>query len=184
MPRQAILDRLSISVYFQRESVVRRLFYLCLMIWREKLILLLATWFRVGYLPHMPGTWGSLAALPLWWVLQPLAPPAYGLVVLLLVVGSIYLSGQAEILLQQQDSPAIVVDEVVGQLIALAGCPFNFYAVVLAVILFRGFDIFKPFPIGLINSRLHGGLGIVLDDIVAGMYAGLILVIMIKWMSS
>ncbi len=120
------------------------------MIWREKLILLLATWFRVGYLPHMPGTWGSLAALPLWWVLQPLAPPAYGLVVLLLVVGSIYLSGQAEILLQQQDSPAIVVDEVVGQLIALAGCPVNFYAVVLAVILFRGFDIFKPFPIGLI----------------------------------
>ncbi len=154
------------------------------MIRREKLILLLATWFRVGYLPHMPGTWGSLAALPLWWLLQHLDPPAYGLVVLLLAVGSIYLSGRAEIFLQQKDSPAIVIDEVVGQLITLAGCPLDFFAVGLAVILFRIFDIFKPFPIGLINARLRGGLGIVLDDVVAGIYSGLILVILIKWTSS
>jgi phosphatidylglycerophosphatase A len=153
------------------------------MIWREKFILFLATWFRVGYLPHMPGTWGSLAALPLWWFLQPMALPAYGLAVLLLMVGSIYLSGRAEILLQQADPPVIVIDEVVGQLITLAGCPLNFYAVGLGVILFRVFDIVKPFPIGLINARLKGGLGIVLDDVVAGVFAGLILVILITWTS-
>jgi phosphatidylglycerophosphatase A len=149
---------------------------------REKLILLLATWFRVGHLPHMPGTWGSLAALPLWWLLQPLNSVAYGLTVTLLGVAGIYLSGRAELYLQQADSPVIVIDEVVGQLIALAGCPVNVYAVGLGLVLFRLFDIFKPFPIGLINARLHGGLGIVLDDVVAGLYAGLILVILIKWL--
>ena len=152
------------------------------MIWREKLILLLATWFRVGYLPHMPGTWGSLAALPIWWLLQHLSPLHYGLVVFLFGIGAVYLSGRAEILLQQKDSPTIVIDEVVGQLITLAACPVNFYAVGLAVLLFRIFDIVKPFPIGLINARLGGGLGIVLDDVVAGMYAGLILFILVKLM--
>lgn len=154
------------------------------MLWRENLILVLATWFRVGYLPGMPGTWGSLAALPLWWLLRHLTPAAYLLVVLLLGAGSIYLCGRAEVLLQRQDSPAIVIDEVVGQLIALAGCPAdNIYALGLGLVLFRIFDILKPFPIGLINARLHGGLGIVLDDVVAGIYAGLILVILIAWIS-
>ena len=151
------------------------------MVWRSKLILFLATWFRVGCLPYMPGTWGSLAALPLWWLLQPLGPLHYGLAVLLLGIGSIYLSGRAESILQQADSPIIVIDEVVGQLIALAGCPLNVYAVGLAVIFFRVFDIFKPFPIGLINDRWRGGLGIVMDDVVAGIYAGLILVILRAW---
>jgi phosphatidylglycerophosphatase A len=102
---------------------------------------------------------------------------AYGLVVLLLGAGSIYLSHRAEMLLGQPDSPVIVIDEVVGQLIALAACPVNFFAVGLGVLLFRAFDIFKPFPIGLINDRLGGGLGIVLDDVIAGIYAGLILII-------
>jgi phosphatidylglycerophosphatase A len=152
------------------------------MIRREKLILCLATWFKVGHLPHMPGTWGSLAALPLWWLLQHLGPLGYGLAVVLFGVVSVYLSGRAEIYLQQPDASAIVIDEVVGQLIALAACPVSFYAVGLGVVLFRLFDIFKPFPIGLINSRLKGGLGIVLDDVVAGIYAGYILVILVRWM--
>jgi phosphatidylglycerophosphatase A len=150
---------------------------------REKQILLWATWFRVGHLPYMPGTWGSLAAVPLWWLLQHLGLLGYGLLVMLFGVVSIYLSGRAEICLQQPDAPVIVIDEVVGQLIALAGCPVNFYAVGLNVVLFRLLDIFKPFPIGLINARLGGGLGIVLDDVVAGIYAGLSLYILIKWIS-
>jgi phosphatidylglycerophosphatase A len=150
---------------------------------REKLILLLATWFRVGHLPHMPGTWGSLAALPLWWLLQPLGPATYGMTVILLGIASIYLSGRAELYLQQPDSPVIVIDEVVGQLIALAGCPVSAWAVGLGVVLFRFFDIVKPFPIDHINARLHGGLGIVLDDIVAGLYAGLILFVFRQWIS-
>jgi len=129
----------------------------------------------------MPGTWGSLAALPLWWLLQPLGLLHYVLAVLLLGIGSIYLSGRAETILQRADPPIIVIDEVVGQLIALAGCPLNVYALGLSVILFRVFDIFKPFPIGLINDRWRGGLAIVLDDVVAGIFAGLILVILRAW---
>jgi phosphatidylglycerophosphatase A len=151
---------------------------------REKLILILATWFGVGNLPLMPGTWGSLAALPLWWLLQPLDLPGYGLAMVLLGSVSIYLSGRAEVYLQRSDAPAIVIDEVVGQLITLTGCPFNLFSVGLGVVLFRVFDIFKPFPIGLINSRISGGLGIVLDDVVAGVYAGVILVILIRLSSS
>lgn len=150
---------------------------------QEKSILFLATWFGTGYLPQMPGTWGSLAALPLWVLLQHLGALGYSLAVVLLGVAGIYLSGRAELYLHQADSPVIVIDEVVGQLIALAACPVNFSAVVVGVVLFRIFDIVKPFPIGLINARLAGGLGIVLDDVVAGIYAGLILCVLIKWIS-
>lgn len=150
---------------------------------RDRLLLVLATWFGSGYLPYMPGTWGSLAALPLWWLLQPVSLSHYCLTVLLLGIGSIYLSGRAEALLQQADAPVIVIDEVVGQLIALAGCPRDMYAVGLAVVLFRLFDIVKPFPIGLINDRWRGGPGIVLDDVVAGIYAGLLLGILRTWIS-
>jgi phosphatidylglycerophosphatase A len=153
------------------------------MIWRERLILLLATWFGSGHLPCMPGTWGSLAALPLWWLLQHLGTLGYCLTVALFAVAGIYISGLAEVYIQQADPPVIVIDEVVGQLIALAGCPVNFYLAVLGLALFRLFDIFKPFPIGLINTRLTGGLGIVLDDAVAGLYAGLILCVLANWIS-
>jgi phosphatidylglycerophosphatase A len=151
------------------------------MSWREKLILLLATWFGVGNLPLMPGTWGSLAALPLWWLLQHLDPMGYGLAVVSFGAISIYLSGRAEIYLQQADAPVIVIDEVVGQLITLAGCSVNVFHVGIGLVLFRLFDIFKPFPIGHINSRWEGGLGIVLDDVVAGIYAGIILFILIRY---
>jgi phosphatidylglycerophosphatase A len=148
---------------------------------RDKLILLLATWFWSGRLPYMPGTWGSLAALPLWWLLQPLSLGYYSLVMLLLALSSVYLCDRAEVIVQQADPPVIVLDEVVGQLIALAGCPPQVSAVGLAVILFRLFDIVKPFPIGLINDRWRGGLGIVMDDVLAGVFAGLLSAILRAW---
>lgn len=148
------------------------------MLWREKLVLLLATWFGVGHLPFMPGTWGSLAALPLWWLLQPLGLMGYGLAVVFLAAGSIWVSGRAESYLQQADAPVIVIDEVVGQLITLAGCSGTLFEVGMGLALFRLFDISKPFPIGLINDRVGGGLGIVLDDVLAGIYAGIILAVL------
>lgn len=149
---------------------------------RERLILWLATWFGVGRLPGLPGTWGSLAALPLWWLLQPLSPAAYGLALVCLGLAGIYLSGRAAAGLGQADPPVIVIDEVVGQLLALAPCPAEWYAVALGVALFRCFDILKPFPIGTINDRLHGGLGIVLDDVAAGLVAGLVLGLLLQVM--
>ncbi len=149
---------------------------------QDKLTLLLATWFGVGNLPFMPGTWGSVAALPLWWLLQHLGPLGYASAVIFLGAAGIYLSGRAAGCLNQADAPVIVIDEVVGQLITLAPCPVNWAAVGLGVILFRFFDILKPFPIGAIDSRLRGGLGIVLDDVVAGLYAGLALFALLKVM--
>lgn len=149
---------------------------------QDKLIVLLASWFGAGRLPLAPGTWGSLAVLPLWWLLQPLSILKYSLTIIVLIIGGIYLSGRAEALLKQHDAPVIVIDEVVGQLIALAGCPRNVFFMLMSLALFRLFDIVKPFPAGLINTRLTGGLGIMLDDVVAGLYAWLVLTALIRFM--
>lgn len=141
------------------------------MVWTRKLILGLATGGGVGYLPLMPGTWGSLAAVPLWWLLAGLKPGTYGALLLGLIVVSSYAAGQAETYLSQTDAPAIVIDEVVGLLITLAGRPRQLGWVIGGLLLFRVMDIWKPFPINIINAKIKGGFGVVLDDVLAGVYA-------------
>jgi len=145
-------------------------------------MVLLATWFGVGRLPLMPGTWGSLAALPLWWLLSPANGLVYSGIIVGLTALAIYSCGQAEIAIGRQDAPEIVFDEVVGQLIALAGCSGSLGQIMVGVFLFRSFDIFKPWPIGWVNDRLTGGLGIVLDDVLAGVGAGISLVVLSRWL--
>jgi phosphatidylglycerophosphatase A len=149
---------------------------------RPNFSVLLATWFGVGRLPGMPGTWGSLAALPLWWLLSSLSCWPYLGAVALLAGAAVPLCGQAEATLARPDAPEIVLDEVVGQLVALTGCNGSAGQIVLGVLLFRGLDIVKPFPINWANERVPGGLGIVLDDVLAGMGAGLSLVVLSKWL--
>jgi phosphatidylglycerophosphatase A len=137
----------------------------------KKLLLGLATGGGVGYLPLMPGTWGSLAAVPLWWLLADLKPGTYGALLLGLLVVGIYAAGQAESYLGQTDAPAIVIDEVVGLLITLAGRPRQLWWVLGGLLLFRVMDIWKPFPINIINARVKGGFGVMMDDVLAGVYA-------------
>lgn len=146
------------------------------------LSVLLATWFGVGRLPGMPGTWGSLAALPLWWLLTSLSFWPYLGTVALLAGAAVFICGQAETTLARPDAPEIVLDEVVGQLMAWSGCTGSWGQVVLGVLLFRGFDILKPFPISWANTRVPGGLGIVLDDVLAGIGAGISLVVLSRWL--
>jgi phosphatidylglycerophosphatase A len=140
---------------------------------------LLATWFGSGLLPGAPGTWGSLAALPAAAAVGALAGSA-GLVAA--ATALLALGGWASHLVAHasgtKDAGAIVVDEVVGQwlTLGLAGAaPFDPFAYAAGFALFRLCDIVKPWPASWADRRLSGGIGIMADDVIAGVYAALIL---------
>ncbi len=145
---------------------------------KAKLILFLATGFCSGKIPAAPGTFGSLMGLLVCYPLSFLSrleamPVLAGLAGL-----SILVAGRAEALLNQKDPGCIVIDEINGMAFALAGLPFSWPNVLAGFILFRILDILKPFPIGNLQKRFSGGLGIVIDDLVAGIITNLILNIM------
>ena len=133
---------------------------------------LLATWFGSGLLPRAPGTWGSLAALPfglvLFWLSGPVGLLAASAVVFALGLWAARGYEQAAAV---KDPGAIVIDEVVGQWIALVPAGLNPLGVVLAFVLFRVFDIAKPWPVGWADRHLKGAFGIMADDVIAGLYA-------------
>ena len=146
------------------------------------LILTLATWGGVGFLPFMPGTWGTLAALPLWYHLAQTGPWGYGLGVAALIALGLLVSGPAQEILGRTDHPAIVVDEVAGLLITLAGVPPTWEHAVLGLVIFRTLDILKPFPIRRLGEGGNGGLEVMADDVAAGVIGRLVLeVVMIFW---
>lgn len=135
----------------------------------------LATMGGAGYLPGMPGTWGSLAALPVWWLLQrSFSPWGYLGAWLSLLAVSLWAAGQAWDMLGESDHPAIVLDEALGLLIALAWVPPKWSWVLLGFTLFRIFDIMKPFPLKYLE-QLPGGWGVVMDDVAAGLAARVVL---------
>lgn len=145
--------------------------------WR-RFILFLATLGGAGYLPGMPGTWGSLAALPLWWLMQRyLGFQGYAFAWLVLLAVSLWVAGEAWNILGETDHPAIVLDEVMGLLAALAWVPPKWPWVVLGFALFRIFDMAKPFPLKHLE-QLPGGFGVVLDDVAAGAAARMILALL------
>lgn len=132
-----------------------------------------------GYLPRAPGTWGSLVGVGLWFGLRRLELTPYAVVVAVLFIIGTACAGAAEKILDRGDPGIVVIDEIVGQLIALAAAPHHPAAALAGFLLFRFFDILKPFPVGWLDNRLHGGLGIMLDDVAAGLYA--LLVLHITW---
>jgi phosphatidylglycerophosphatase A len=137
--------------------------------WRNP-IHLLAFGLGSGAAPRAPGTFGTLAAVPLYLLLQPLAPLPYLLLVLLLFLLGIWLCGRTSRDLGVHDHGGIVWDEWVGLLITLWMAPPGWYWLLAGFCLFRFFDILKPWPIGLLDRQVSGGLGIMLDDVLAGIY--------------
>lgn len=138
----------------------------------DKLSKLLATFFYVGYFPVAPGTAGSAVGLLLYVFLRNNVW-LYGLVTLLIVGLGFLVSSRAELIFGRHDPGEIVIDEVAGILIALFLFPFKFPLAILAFFIFRGLDAFKPPPADRLE-KLPGSLGIMLDDIVAGVYTYLV----------
>jgi len=129
----------------------------------------IATCFKVGYLPLAPGTWGSVFAILLWWVLlKDLNTYIFGVVIIIFLLIGIIVSN---IIIDQSgdhDPSHIIIDELVGQWLALFLLPDGFFNIAISFILFRFFDIIKPWPIRLIE-KLPKGLGVMSDDLTAGL---------------
>lgn len=131
--------------------------------------------FGSGLLPKMPGTWGTLAAIPLYLLIANYPLWLYSLLTLLLIIFSIYISGVTARDIGVHDHPGIVIDEIVGFLLTMLALPVNWLWISAGFILFRIFDIWKPWPIRWVDRQVKGGVGIVVDDLLAAVYAWLIL---------
>lgn len=118
-----------------------------------------------------PGTVGTLAAIPIYWLVQDLPLVIYLAFVVATFAVGIYLCGMTAKALNTHDHSGIVWDEMVGYWLTMALAPTGWFWVFLGFFLFRVFDIFKPWPIGWLDRRVHGGLGIMLDDVVAACFA-------------
>jgi len=136
----------------------------------------LASGFFTGHIPVAPGTCGTLAAIPLYLLLiSTLQGWWYAGAVFAVTLFAIWISGLAEKIYGRKDPPQVVIDEIAGFLLTMTAIPPTAMYIVMGFVLFRLFDILKPQPAGWINSRMRGGSGIVLDDIVAGLYANIVL---------
>ncbi|KJV07956.1 phosphatidylglycerophosphatase A family protein [Methylocucumis oryzae] len=138
-------------------------------------VLFLAFGFGSGLARTAPGTFGTLAAVPIYGVLLLSNNWVYGLVVLLVTGIGIWLCDVATKMLGEHDFGGIVWDEIAGFLLTMWFVPFSWQNLVLGFVLFRLFDIVKPWPIKTVDRQVSGGFGIMLDDILAGIYAGVIL---------
>ena len=164
--------------------------------WRDYLALALATW-GVGYLPLAPGTFGSAVGVGIYLLIQSASARAFAfaagrgwspelqqslrttlilLLIAVLALGGVWAASRTEKLLGRKDPGIVVVDEVVGQLIALLFVPFNsgWWVIIVGFVAFRLFDIWKPYPVRRLES-LEAGLGIMADDVLAGAYAAILL---------
>lgn len=141
----------------------------------RRLIVLLATWWGVGFSPLAPGTVGTLAAIPLFLLLSLL--PLYLYLPCVLGIGLVacWAAGRAETIFGDQDNRRIVIDEVVGLLVTMAAVPPTWPYLLAGFMLFRIFDIIKPPPIRFVERAVQGGYGVVLDDVLAALYANIAL---------
>jgi len=129
--------------------------------------------FGSGLSPYAPGTAGTLAAIPLFWFMSTLPLAVYLAVVGVLFLIGIYLCQVTTDRLGAHDHSAIVWDEVVGYLLTMTAMPFDWRWVLAGFFLFRLFDVWKPWPVRALDRSVEGGLGIMLDDVGAAIYAAL-----------
>lgn len=149
----------------------------------KKIGVWIATLFNIGRMPFAPGTWGSLVTTLLVYFIDPYwqAP----LIIRLAVIFVVFLVGipaanAAEKHFNKKDPGQCVIDEVAGQMVTLLVAPHHMWAYLAGFLAFRFFDIIKPFPIRRLE-KIHGGLGIMVDDIAAGIYAAIVLYFGLKF---
>ena len=141
---------------------------------------LIACGFGTGAAAVAPGTFGTLIGIPAYWFMQPLDTGYYIAVLTALFVFGVWICERVAQALQVHDHPGIVWDEVVGYLVTMMFAPSGWVWWVAGFVLFRVFDIFKPWPIKFFDLRVPGGLGIMIDDVLAGIYAGLCLLLLVS----
>ncbi len=140
-------------------------------------ISLIATVGGVGYAPKVPGTVGSLVGLGLGAAVMAYMPTLFWPLFALLLITGVRASAWVVEHWRQEDPKAVVIDEVVGQWLPLPFIPLELWAYALAFALFRFFDIVKPWPVSWADKKVKGGLGIMLDDILAGFYTIIMLLL-------
>lgn len=137
---------------------------------KQSWLKLVNTFFYSGMSPVMPGTIGTLASAPFAWWMHGSLPPSWAAgLVFVIVLASIFASHLYVLEFKSDDPSEVVIDEVCGYLVATLLLPMNFKIYALAFVIFRILDIIKPPPINLIDRRIGGGLGVVMDDVVAGL---------------
>ena len=141
----------------------------------NRFFLLLATGLGVGYSSIAPGTLGTLLAIPVYYFLSNIVSPIYEVTLIGFFFLSVWISEKGEIFFGKKDDSRIVIDEMMGFLITMLWVPKTILFITIGFFLFRFFDILKPFPIRHLERRLKGGFGVVLDDVMAGVYANIIL---------
>ncbi|MDJ0957598.1 MAG: phosphatidylglycerophosphatase A [Arenicellales bacterium] len=129
----------------------------------------------IGLTPKLPGTVGTLLAIPLWWWLSNLDLNSYLLITACAFLFGIWICQRASERLGQHDHSGIVFDEIVGYLLALVVVPVSVGWLLLSFVLFRFFDVVKPWPICWLDRRIKGGLGVMLDDLAAGIFTAVII---------
>lgn len=123
--------------------------------------------FGAGTLPLMPGTWGTLVAIPIYLGLSQFSLMTYCLVTLLMAVVGVWLCYETGKATKVHDHPGIVWDEIVGYLVTMIAVPNAWWAIAAGFVLFRLFDVVKPWPISWCQKNIKGGTGVMLDDILA-----------------
>jgi phosphatidylglycerophosphatase A len=146
----------------------------CAEIWRNP-IHFFALGFGSGCAPRAPGTCGTLVAVPLCWLLQTLTLFSYFLAIGTGFVIGVWLCDRTTRDLEVHDHPSIVWDEIIGYWITMIAAPPGWEWLVIGFVLFRLFDIFKPWPIRMVDKHIGGGFGIMFDDVLAAFYAWLVL---------
>ncbi|MBI1911827.1 MAG: phosphatidylglycerophosphatase A [Deltaproteobacteria bacterium] len=140
---------------------------------KKTLVKFLATGTYLGYSPVMPGTFGTLWGIPLAWYADGLGLQGKILLFSVVFLASVYIAGECCRILGKHDPGSIVIDEVCGYLVSFAFIPFTLANAILIFLLFRFFDILKPYPVRLIDRKVKGGSGVVIDDVAAGIYANI-----------
>ncbi len=142
---------------------------------RERAVLFLATGFFIGTVPFAPGTFGSIIGLPVYFLISKLNIFLSVICTLLFIFFAIWVAAAAGKILKKEDPAEIVIDEIAGLIVTFVGLPFTLKTAIAGFIIFRTFDILKPFPIRTLEKKVAGGPGVVLDDVMAGIYGNLIL---------
>lgn len=148
----------------------------------NKFVILAASWFGTGFSPVASGTVGTLAAIPLYLLMMRLPLPVYVTVTAVFTLCSCWISDRAEEVFGEKDSSKIVIDEVAGYLVTMAAVPGSWKTVALGFLLFRFFDVTKIPPARYFDRNLKNGCGVVLDDVVAGIYSCISLHLLLRFL--